>query len=116
MVRVAALCGLKSDNKDWFGLAEQAIGAIYALAKHPDEICSEIVRRKTRAVFEGEHLPPPPDPSEDQIMREAGQEMEEPEVPPEAPADASFFPLSQLLFIVGHVASRLAPKIALWSC
>lgn len=104
-------------------MAEQAIGAIYALAKHPDVVCTEIIRRKTKAVFQYDRpVQLPPDPAEDQVMQEAGlseggehdtlpdappPEAPPPEAPPpEAPHDLSFFPLSQLLFVVGHVASK----------
>ena len=102
MVKLAALAELPSYSQDWYGVAEQAIGAIYALAKHPDVLCSEVIRRKTRAVFGNPRLMTALDTqSEDQVMREAGAE----EIP-EASHDASYFPLSQLLFIVGHVASK----------
>lgn len=99
-------------------MAEQAIGAIYALAKHPDVVCTEIIRRKTKAVFQYDQpVQLPPDPAEDQVMQEAGlseggehdalPDAPPPEAPPsETPPNVSFFPLSQLLFVVGHVASK----------
>lgn len=51
LVRLANMMDVESESKDWYGLAEQAIGAIYALSKHPDVLCSEVLRRKTKAVF-----------------------------------------------------------------
>lgn len=111
LTRLALFAQLKTDNKDWFGVAEQVVGAIYVLSKHPDILCTEIIQQKTKAVFENQELPPPPPPvdsSEDQIMQEAGAEEEpvETPLPPSPKEDVSYFPLSQLLFIVGHVASK----------
>ena len=51
LVRLGALIDVESESKDWYGLAEQIVGAIYALSKHPDVLCSAIIRRKTKAVF-----------------------------------------------------------------
>ena len=120
LATLAAMVEINTDNSEWFGLAEQAIGAIYALARHPDALCSDIIRRKTKYVFgrqkdevvkstaeveeeesarhdETGLLSPPPEPEinfrEDKIQ-ETGQRQR----------DA--MALSQLLFIVGHVAIK----------
>lgn len=110
-------------------MAEQAISAIYALAKHPDVLCSEIIRRKTKAVFSKpktdsatdqpmEDEAAPEDPASDVEMEDAdAQEHTEGEEPTEAPQPAPkqtkstsqisrTVELSQLLFIVGHVAIK----------
>ena len=103
--KLAAITEVITDSKEWYGVAEQAISAIYALSKHPDTLCSEILRRKTRHVFkkrtsvgsnpaspgETSGVPPTPPP-------EAQQE-------PESEQKGSIA-LSQLLFIVGHVAIK----------
>ncbi|KAI5776835.1 armadillo-type protein [Geopyxis carbonaria] len=52
LIKLAALAELQSTSHEWFGVAEQALGAIYALAKHPDAVCTDIIRRKTKSVFE----------------------------------------------------------------
>ena len=86
-----------------FGVAEQAIGAIYTLSSHPDTLCSEILRRKTRHVFQ-ERTAKQVD--EDVSMSEAGNSFPTP--PPEEaekPQKASLA-LSQLLFLVGHIAIK----------
>lgn len=84
-----------------FGVAEQAISAIYALSKHPDTLCSEILRRKTKHVFQK----PPHSSSEpaDSVMNGAL-----PSPPPESPErkQKPSLALSQLLFIVGHIAIK----------
>jgi len=102
MEKLGALVQLPSENKDWYSMAEQAIGAIYALAKKPDLLCGDIIKRKTVAVFSDPPAPPRQDDAEDQVMQEAGTAEEAGQLP----NPQSYFPLSQLLFIVGHVASK----------
>lgn len=119
LVRLAGLMDVKSESKDWYGLAEQVVGAIYALAKHPDVLCGEIVRGKTREVFAAT--------SKDTKQQDAGEtsmvdadgdvEMGDEISPPpeeeqqkaETPTDESTnsaLGLSQLLFAVGHIALK----------
>ncbi|KAF4120914.1 condensin complex subunit 1 [Geosmithia morbida] len=115
-VRLAAITEVQSDSKEWYGLAEQAISAIYALAKHPDTLCSEIIRRKTKMVF-GQ---PPSRPASrdgtvqmtqqftqnldphlsDPTVTQLGAQLDRPKNRENA------IKLSQLLFIVGHVAIK----------
>lgn len=120
LVRLAAMCEIVSDSKEWFGVAEQAIGAIYVLSKHPDVLCSEILRRIIKRVFvhqtqprptssgsgsdEGRQLPTPvPEdpPAEVGQMEEAQAEVSQP-----AKRQNSALALSQLLFVVGHIAIK----------
>ncbi|KAH8661545.1 condensin-like protein [Tricladium varicosporioides] len=113
--KLAAITEIESDNKEWYGVAEQAINAIYTLSKHPDILCSEILRRKTRHVFKQrvaktpepkfldeatQLLSPPPEKT---IIEESTQPREL--VEPEKKLKGSIA-LSQLLFIVGHVAIK----------
>ena len=108
LTKLASIIEIESDNKEWYGVAEQAISAIYTLSNHPDTLCSEILRRKTKHVFQKRtaKTPEPEEPLEDAM---------ELDVPPEAPAAVVEEPesklkgsiaLSQLLFIVGHVAIK----------
>ncbi|KAF2795451.1 hypothetical protein K505DRAFT_302034 [Melanomma pulvis-pyrius CBS 109.77] len=110
LVRLAAMTEIVSDNEDWFGVAEQAISAIYVLAKHPDVLCSEILRRKTKHVFPSQVLSRPTSsgsPAEEADLMDVD---ETPGAPTEEPAQLkkqnSASALSQLLFIVGHVAIK----------
>jgi condensin complex subunit 1 len=109
LVKLAAIIEVVSDSKEWYGVAEQAISAIYALSKHPDALCSEILRRKTKHVFQKRTA----------ITPEPVEQEESSGAPPTPPADtAAYAPekpgngqkgsiaLSQLLFIVGHVAIK----------
>ena len=84
-------------------MAEQAIGAIYALSKHPDTLCSEILRRKTKHVFQQQSRQPTPEPMEG-IEGQGGL----PSPPPEdgEKKQKGSLALSQLLFIVGHIAIK----------
>ncbi|KAA8566220.1 hypothetical protein EYC84_008820 [Monilinia fructicola] len=124
--KLAAIIEVESDNKEWYGVAEQAISAIYALSKHPDNLCSEILRRKTKHVFKRRAVPPPPpqstldqdndtdmmdvdmmdvDTEKPEQAEEAPQAEKEASAPPESKQKGSVA-LSQLLFVVGHVAIK----------
>ena len=105
-VRLAAITEVPSDSKDWYGLAEQAINAIYAISKHPDILCSEIIRRKTRLVFGKSQDSRPASRDETQIGPDGNPTMSQPSQaePPRKRDNA--INLSQLLFIVGHVAIK----------
>lgn len=112
LVRLAAMCKLETDSKDWFGVADQAISAIYVLSRHPDVLCSEIIRQVAKRVFASKA---PSRPTSSSGPKEDGSDpMDVDEEMPDAPApDApqpkkqnSALALSQLLFIVGHVAIK----------
>ena len=99
---------IPADSKDWFGVAEQAISAIYVLSQHPDVLCSEILRQKTKSVFQ--RTSPAP-----RLSREASpddMDIDEPgQLPSPPPECVSQRPkpsiaLSQLLFVVGHMAVK----------
>ncbi|KAL2258201.1 hypothetical protein VTK26DRAFT_8581 [Humicola hyalothermophila] len=124
LVRLAAITEVPTESKEWYGVAEQAINAIYALSRHPDVLCSELIRRRTRAVFGRQSSRPSPRPG----SRDETQPMPSPAASSEVGAQgdatmlgsqdpASSSPskkqskesavgLSQLLFIVGHVAIK----------
>lgn len=68
---------LHIDNTEWYSVAEQAIVAIFKISAVPEEICSHILVLKSAEVFQRGDL------SQSQVIG-----------------------LSQLLFIVGHVAIK----------
>ncbi|KAH6644124.1 non-SMC mitotic condensation complex subunit 1 [Boeremia exigua] len=114
LIRLAAMCEMESDNKEWFGVADQAISAIYVLSKHPDVLCSEIIRQVAKRVF-APKAPSRPNTSSGQksddfepMDVDGGEEM--PDAPvnevPNPKKQNSALALSQLLFIVGHVAIK----------
>jgi condensin complex subunit 1 len=108
LLKLAAIIEVESDNKEWYGVAEQAISAIYTLSKHPDVLCTEILRRKTKHVFQQQAAKTP----EVEQPEEASQMLSPPPESPEGPAEPAetkqkgSVALSQLVFIVGHVAIK----------
>lgn len=124
LVRLAAITEVPTESKDWYGVAEQAINAIYTLSRHPDVLCSEIIRRKTKAVFARPTSRPSSRPTSRPSSRDetapspaSTAETAESEPPAFGSQQAPSSPtkkqnkdntvgLSQLLFIVGHVAIK----------
>ncbi|KAI1120454.1 armadillo-type protein [Nemania abortiva] len=127
LAKLAAITEVPSESKEWFGVAEQAINAIYALAKHPDILCTEIIRRRTKVVFAVQQKSPPasrPGSRDDATMTVMGghgitqnlntmsldaptQTINQPAPePPAEPKERAAIALSQLLFVVGHVAIK----------
>ncbi|KAH7345411.1 non-SMC mitotic condensation complex subunit 1-domain-containing protein [Rhizoctonia solani] len=115
-----------SSSKEWFGMAEQAINTIYTLGEQPDTLCSDLIKTFTRRVFAppAKSAPPPTDNEDDAEMADGGgdgdgdtnmqapdptQESAAPE-PSQQPAKSgdigNAFHLSQLMFVVGHVALK----------
>ncbi|POR31697.1 Condensin complex subunit 1 [Tolypocladium paradoxum] len=107
--RLAAITEVPSDSKEWYGVAEQAISAVYAISKHPDALCSDIIRRKTRQVFGNSQSRPASRPAsrdETQAVPDVAEltVTQMPQAQPKKRDNA--IALSQLLFIVGHVAIK----------
>ncbi len=116
LTKLAAITEVPSDSKEWLGVAEQAISAIYAISKHPDVLCSEIIRRKTRMVFSPQ-VSRPNSRDETQAINDnaedagdatvIGPKQQEQSPPPPLKGNKyGTMALSQLLFIVGHVAIK----------
>ncbi|KAI5293659.1 Condensin complex subunit [Ascosphaera acerosa] len=102
LTQLAAMADVVTDSKEWYGVAEQAINAIYALARHPDVVCGDIIRRKTYAVFTQQTASDQSSTPADE-MTGLGDDTS---ATPQAAVLSSPVPLSQLLFVVGHVAIR----------
>ncbi|KAJ5624698.1 hypothetical protein N7510_001007 [Penicillium lagena] len=104
LTKLASMLEIVSNSKEWYGVAEQAISAIYTLSKHPDVLCSDILRRKTVFVFS----PYAQRPSSSHTSAEGEDQR-----PATASSDAqgsspkaSSAALSQLLYVVGHIAIK----------
>jgi condensin complex subunit 1 len=102
-------------TKDWFGMAEQAINMIYAIGERPDELCDNLIKTLTKRAFrrrtpnEDVSTYKDPDAMEQDPSTETQDESEN--VPSQGPAPGikdvgDAFELSQLLFVVGHVAIK----------
>lgn len=99
-----------------FGLAEQAINTIYLLGEQPDALCTTLVRNFTARVFSARADRTEASPSaagepgdamdvdgqEGSAVGQTQSQSQEPSV--ENKGDS--FQLSQLIFIVGHVAIK----------
>lgn len=126
LVKLGELLEIVTDQQEWYycpphpekymlikiryGVAEEAVGATYALAKHPDVLCSETIRRRTKQIFSpAEPLAKLADEAGDIPMEDAAQDPIIPCTPKPLSAPikttSKASDLSQLLFIVGHVAS-----------
>lgn len=114
-VRLTEVVTHTSVSKEWFGVAEQAVNAIYALAESPDELCSNIIRRMTRSVFS--NPAPAPVVHDRQFREDQSQETEsvraklepmEPIISQSKPTTSLVTSrcLADLLFIVAHVAIK----------
>ncbi|KAG5938622.1 hypothetical protein E4U60_001311 [Claviceps pazoutovae] len=102
--RLAAIAEVQSESKEWYGVAEQAINAIYTISKHPDVLCSEIIRRKTRQVFSQSR--PASRPTSRDGAKEPDMITSQPTQAEKPKTRDNAVNLSQLLFIVGHVAIK----------
>ncbi|CAK5268587.1 unnamed protein product, partial [Mycena citricolor] len=104
-------------SKEWFGLAEQAINTVYALGDHPDELCNDLIKQLTARAFAPKlgaaDQPREGEPMDEDAKPEDGIQMAEgishsPSATPKPISDnmGDAFELSQLLFVVGHVAIK----------
>ncbi|CAG8517034.1 9868_t:CDS:10 [Cetraspora pellucida] len=93
--RLKQMIEFQTSSQEWFAVAEQAINTIYLLGEHPDILCAEIIKHKTAFVFD---LKVPKaddmDIDGDNFLPDQEQFMTHP------------LQLSQLIFIVGHVAIK----------
>lgn len=103
--KLAAMIEVVSDSKEWYGVAEQAISAIYALSKHPDVLSSEILKRKTKFVFQPQlqRSAPASTAGADEEQERPGTSSTDGQGPRQKTTSAA---LSQLLFVVGHIAIK----------
>jgi condensin complex subunit 1 len=104
-------------SKDWFGMAEQAINTIYALGEHPDTLCNDLIKKLTIRAFsrkpkemseqdkEQDTDAEDPDRSMDTTQDE-GEPTQEGKQEDSNNNSGDAFELSQLLFVVGHVAIK----------
>lgn len=91
-------------------MAEQAINTVFALAERPDLFCDQLVKNLARRVFEKKVAPKPtqqdPEAMDEDIILDP-EELPAEQDNAKADNDATdVFLLSQLLFVVGHVAIK----------
>ncbi|KAJ6612245.1 non-SMC mitotic condensation complex subunit 1-domain-containing protein [Mycena sp. CBHHK59/15] len=107
-------------SRDWFGLAEQAINTAYALGDHPDVLCNDLIKKLTVRAFtprpkakhqEASAEKSPDAMDEDQPGDISRASEDSANIPsgnkdPKSNDVGDAFELSQLLFVVGHVAIK----------
>ncbi|EIN08162.1 hypothetical protein PUNSTDRAFT_102926 [Punctularia strigosozonata HHB-11173 SS5] len=101
-------------SKEWFALAEQAINTVYALGDHPDQFCDTLIKDLTRRAFTPRTPAQRAESAEkdpDAMDEDAPEGTRDPSMTQDPVAEGSkdcgdAFQLSQLLFIVGHVAIK----------
>ena len=100
-------------SREWFGVAEQAINTIYALANRPDLICEKLIKDFTRRVFGRKNKRSASRPPLDvDAMDQDGGAGAPASVAGSQIADSEdgdvgdAFELAQLLCVVGHVAIK----------
>ena len=88
-----------------FAVAEQALNTIYLLGEHPDVLCGDIIKTRCKAIFD---LTESKDSPQEQTAADfsQGSQSEEPTMNFDQPFTIDSWKLSQLLFIVGHVAIK----------
>ncbi|THH31058.1 hypothetical protein EUX98_g3140 [Antrodiella citrinella] len=106
-------------SKEWFGLAEQAINTVYALGDRPDVLCDSIIKNLTKRAFSKESRKQPAnsqpvdrdrmDEDPEDVPEDIGPDATQVQEDDSADQDKDLgeaFELSQLLFVVGHVAIK----------
>ncbi|TDL22771.1 hypothetical protein BD410DRAFT_898004 [Rickenella mellea] len=96
-------------SKEWFGMAEQAINTVYALGEHPDVLCNELIKNLMRRVFNRERAARSVEPDamdEDGTPGGEDDDSSSERALPQSTDMGDAFELSQLLFVVGHVAIK----------
>jgi condensin complex subunit 1 len=88
-------------------MAEQAINTIYALGEHPDALCGLLIQNLTRRAFATKPSAsnPPIKPDPDAMDEDPPADATTGSQPNSAQMGDAFL-LSQLLFVVGHVALK----------
>ncbi|KAG8948308.1 Condensin complex subunit, partial [Tulasnella sp. 419] len=109
-------------SRDWFGMAEQAINTIYLLGEQPDVVTNSLVQNFALRAFGKKQSASAEDgtTSDGDVQMDAADEATQGNGDPPSPAKTErttatgpvstdmgdSFQLSQLLFIVGHVAIK----------
>ncbi|ORE10875.1 ARM repeat-containing protein [Rhizopus microsporus var. microsporus] len=99
-----------TESNEWFSLAEQAINTIYMLCEHPETLCQQLIYQKTVKVFGDRELTPSfsdtATNAESMILDYDMSQVQQNLPFPQNPVHQSSMELSQLFFMVGHVALK----------
>ncbi|KAF9583373.1 Condensin complex subunit, partial [Lunasporangiospora selenospora] len=107
-VKLRSLIDFTTISKNWFAVAEQALNTIYLLGEHPDLLCGDIIKVRCKDLFNLQESSSPQDQINNDITMTGLYGMgEDLTMNPENAFLIDSWRLSQLLFIVGHVAIKL---------
>ncbi|KAF9428681.1 Condensin complex subunit [Podila epigama] len=106
-VKLGNLIDHPTTSKNWqvFAVAEQALNTIYLLGEHPDVLCGDIIKARCKAIFnlQEDEASVEPAMTPDTVMAND-------DITVNLSAESAYvidsWQLSQLLFIVGHVAMK----------
>ena len=98
-------------TKEWFGMAEQAINTVYALGERPDVLCTSLIKNLTRRAFSSKTRERSQTSNNEDIVDVEETEMtsatSKSQIQGGQESDLRDpWALSQLLFLVGHVAVK----------
>lgn len=113
-------------SREWFGLAEQVINTVYALGEHPDIFGDDLIKKLSIRAFTKRQKSVPEADDKDANLEKDPDAMNEDETEEPSQTEPSqtennstqkssstddkdlgdAFELSQLLFVVGHVAIK----------
>ncbi|KAF8935517.1 armadillo-type protein [Dissophora ornata] len=104
-IKLGQLIDHPTTSKKWFAVVEQALNTIYLLGEHPDILCGDIIKTRCRAIFD---LQETGDSLLDQMSIDVPMSAmsEDLTVNVEDEFLIDSWQLSQLLFIVGHIAIK----------
>ncbi|KAG0366325.1 Condensin complex subunit [Gamsiella multidivaricata] len=106
-IKLSNLIDYPTTSKNWFAVSEQALNTIYLLGEHPDILCGDIIKKRCKAIFS---LQDPGDSPLDHMSIDAPMNSLGEDTTMNMNTETAFvidsWQLSQLLFIVGHVAIK----------
>ncbi|KAF9438398.1 Condensin complex subunit [Entomortierella beljakovae] len=104
-VKLGNIIDHPTTSENWFSVAEQALNTIYLLGEHPDTLCGDIIKSRCKTIF---NLQESSDSPSDQMSVDTPMSTvgDEPTMNLDNPYMTDSWHLSQLLFIIGHVAIK----------
>ncbi|KAJ3326051.1 Condensin complex subunit [Boothiomyces sp. JEL0866] len=98
--RIVTLILSNTNSKNWFSFAEQGINALYTISEHPDKLSTKMINELSNRVFAEK-------PQEDPVDEISKKMQETLNLDQKSSAKVTeTMKLSQLVFVVGHVAIR----------
>ncbi|KAG0065308.1 Condensin complex subunit [Linnemannia elongata] len=103
-LRLRNLIDTPTTSKHWFSVAEQVVNTIYLLGEHPDSLCGDIIKTRCKDIFNLQESSSSPDTMSIDVP--STPLPDDSTMNPENAFKVDSWQLSQLLFIVGHVAMK----------